>query len=166
MKDVVNQLVENDFLRRTKIMIKVKMTLQGSNQIIKTASIHISAVSERLRTSDPSGLTSLLLCWSCQGLLTLPSGVLGPSYGGTSPIRTGHRSKNSYRTGDTFRCEEFRRNTPDTDVCESTTTRTSRDACQNQPAAMKVLDTSRRSDGCSCLFIETTRETPAPLHTK
>lgn len=33
---------------------------------------------------------------SSQHFLTLPSGVLGPSYGGTSPIRTGHRSKNSY----------------------------------------------------------------------
>lgn len=35
--------------------------------------------------------------------LTLPSGVLGPSYGGTSPIRTGHRSKNSYRDTHTQR---------------------------------------------------------------
>lgn len=129
MKDVVNQLVENYFLRRTKTMIKVKMTLKGSTKIIKTASIHISAVSEQVRMSAASGLTSLLVGWSCQCFLTLPSGVLGPSYGGTSPIRTGHRSKNSYRTGDIFRCEEFRRNTPDTDVCESTTTRTSRDAC-------------------------------------
>lgn len=106
MKDVVNQLVENYFLRRTKTTIKVKMTPKGSNKIIKTASIHISAVSEQVRMSDPSSLTFLLLCWSSQCFLTLPSGVLGPSYGGTSPIRTGHRSKNSYRTGDIFKCEE------------------------------------------------------------